>query len=37
MSNVAEKIIRVRTERWLSEVAVRRSLSDGKGSPINID
>lgn len=36
MSNIAEKIIRIRTEKWLSDVAVWRS-SGGKGSPINVD
>lgn len=37
MSNIAEKIIRIRTEKWLLDVAVWRSLSGGKRSPINAD
>lgn len=37
MSNIDEKIIRIRNEKWLSDVAVWRSLSGGKGSPINDD
>lgn len=37
MPDVTEKTMRMRTEKWLSDLAKWRLLSGGKGSLSNVD